>query len=271
MNVKFWWLVVSKLKFLKKIKVNEVKNYKYYNTMNNFFFIGLPYVAIAVFLAGTIYKYSSRAYKYSTLSSQFLEDKTLYKGVRPFHWGILFLFSGHLTGFLFPSSVLAWNGQTMRLLIIEIAAFGFALTALYGILILTYRRLQNKRIQIVTSKMDYIVFILLIVQIVSGLWVAYFNRWGTSWFASVMTPYLKSILLFSPDNAAVNLAPLSVKIHIASAFTIIGIIPFTRLVHFLVFPFRYFYRNYQRVIWNWNRKTIRKSAAMDNGVRPKNN
>lgn len=239
--------------------------------MNNFFFIGLPYIALAAFLAGTIYKYSASAYKYSTLSSQFLEDKTLYKGIRPFHWGIVFLFMGHLAGFLFPSTVLAWNGQTMRLLFIETAAFGFALTTLYGILILISRRLQNKRVSTVTSKMDYVVFFVLLVQIISGLWVAYFNRWGTSWFASVMAPYLKSVFIFSPDAAALNIAPLSVKIHVISAFTIIGLVPFTRLVHFLVYPFRYFYRSYQQVIWNWDRKTIRNSTVINTGVKSKNN
>ncbi|OFX48903.1 MAG: respiratory nitrate reductase subunit gamma [Bacteroidetes bacterium GWA2_30_7] len=239
--------------------------------MNNFFFIGLPYLVIAIFLIGTIFKYIYTSYKYSTLSSQLLEDNTLFYGTRPFHWGIMFLFTGHLTGLLFPSSVLAWNGQTMRLLIIEIAAFGFALTTLYGLTILIFRRLLNKRIKIVTSKMDYVVYIILLIQIISGLWVAYFHRWGTSWFASVMSPYLKSVLLFSPDTAAVNIAPLSVKIHIISAFSIIGIVPFTRLVHFLVYPFRYFYRGYILVIWNRNQRKMRVSANMREGKKPRNN
>jgi nitrate reductase gamma subunit len=239
--------------------------------MNNFFFIGLPYTAIVVMLIASIYRYRTMAFKFSSLSTQILEDKTLYKGILPFHWGIIILFFGHLTAFLIPTAVFAWNRHTLRLLTLETTAFGFALTVLYGLLILIIRRLRNKRIAAVTSKMDYLVFLLLFVQILSGMWVAYFNRWGSSWFAAVMTPYLRSILLFSPDIAVVNIAPLSVKIHIISAFTIIGLLPFTRLVHFLVYPIRYFYRSYQIVIWNWNRKTIRNSKAMNNGINPKNN
>lgn len=239
--------------------------------MSNFFFISLPYIAIAIFLAGTINKFFSSAYKYSTLSSQFLEDKTLFKGIRPFHWGVMFLFTGHLTGFLFPATVLAWNGQTVRLLIIEIAAFGFALTALYGILILIFRRFQNKRVSVVTSKMDFFVFLIILVQIASGLWVAYFNRWGTSWFASVMTPYIKSIFTFSPDATAINISPISLQIHVVSAFILIGMVPFTRLVHFLVFPFRYFSRNYILVIWNRNMKAMRFSQNTSEGKKSRNN
>ena len=34
-------------------------------------------------------------------------------------------------------------------------------------------------------------------------------------------------------------------------------VPFTRLVHLLVAPLNYIVRPYQRVIWNWDRKTIR--------------
>ena len=226
--------------------------------MNNFLFIGLPYTAIFVMLTASIYRYRTMAFNFSSLSTQILEDKLLYKGILPFHWGIVFLFFGHLAAFLFPAVVFAWNGSTTRLLSLETTAFGFALTLFYGIIILIVRRLQNKRLLAVTSKMDYVVYLLLVIQIISGLCVAYFNRWGSSWFAAVISPYLKSIFLFSPDIRALSIAPLPVKIHIISAFAIIGLIPFTRLVHFLVYPFRYFYRGYQIVIWNWNRKTIRK-------------
>jgi len=239
--------------------------------MSNFFFIGLPYASLAIMIIGTIYRYRSLEFEYSSLSTQFLEGRILYKGIRPFHWGIIFLFFGHLFAFLFPKTIFVLNGHVLRLLIIEIAAFGFGLCALYGLIILIVRRLQSKRIQIVTSKMDVVVYIILFVQIVSGLLVAYLYRWGSSWFASTMTPYLKSIFLFSPDTAALEVMPIFVQIHVVSAFFILALIPFSRFVHFLVYPVRYFYRNYQRVVWNWNRKEIRSSRKFIYGVRSKNN
>ena len=36
-------------------------------------------------------------------------------------------------------------------------------------------------------------------------------------------------------------------------------VPFTRLVHFLVAPFHYIERPYQRVIWNWDRRRVRSA------------
>ncbi len=238
---------------------------------NYFFFIGLPYAAIFVVLTGTIFRYFNFGYKVSSLSSQFLESRELFYGSRPFHWGLLYLFFGHLVALLFPKSVLLWDSVPIRLLILEIAALGFGLSAFFGLVMLIIRRLKHKRLLMVTSKMDIVVYVILSVQIVSGLWVAFFARWGSSWFAATMTPYIKSLFLLDPDIAAVSEMPLAVKIHIISAFMLIGIIPFTRFVHFLVYPFAYLWRSYQYVIWNWDRKKIRSSGKLVNGVRSKNN
>jgi len=238
---------------------------------NQFFFIGLPYAALFIVLVGTIFRYLNFGYKVSSLSSQFLESKELFYGSRPFHWGLLYLFFGHLVAFLFPSSVLLWNSVSVRLLILEVAALAFGISALYGLTLLILRRVRNNRLIKVTNKMDIVVYVILAVQIVTGLWVAVSYRWGSSWFASSLTPYLRSIFTLSPDISAVSAMPLAVKIHLVSAFTLIGIIPSTRFMHFLVYPFAYLWRSYQLVIWNWDPKKIRTSRKLVNGVRSKNN
>ena len=238
---------------------------------NNFFFIGLPYAAIVILLVGSIFRYSQMGFKVSSLSSQFLEGRELFFGSRPFHWGILFLFFGHATAFLFPRAVIAWGTVSVRLVILEATALGFAFLASFGLIMLIIRRFKNKRIRMVTSKMDILVYVLLITQVGSGIWVALSARWGSVWFASALTPYLKSIFIFNPDMAAVTAMPLIVRIHIISAFIFIGMIPFTRFIHFLVYPFVYIWRPYIYVIWNWDRKKIRNSRKLVNGVRSKNN
>lgn len=240
--------------------------------MSNYvFFIGLPYVAIVIMLVGSIFRYMNFGFKVSSLSSQFLESRELFYGSRPFHWGIMFLFFGHLVAFLFPRSVLVWNSIPLRMIILEVVAFGFGVSALFGLFMLVVRRLKHRRLLMVTTKMDAFVYLILFTQVISGLWVAYYARWGSAWFPSVLTPYLKSLIFFNPDITAVIALPLSIKIHIISAFVLIGMIPFTRFVHFLVYPFPYFVRNYQYVIWNWDRKKIRSSRKLVNGVRSKNN
>ena len=234
------------------------------------FFGAFPYVAFAIFILGSIYRYTKRGYKVSSLSSQFLEGKKLFWGSQPFHWGLLVLFFGHLIAFLFPSAVIAWNGEPVRLLILEISSFAFALLALLGLVLLIKRRLSTGTLLVVTNKMDLVVYSILLTQIISGIGVAFFVRWGSSWFAAVWTPYLRSIFSFDPDLGAIFQAPILIQIHIISAFVLIAIIPFTRFMHFLVAPIDYIWRKYQLVIWNWNRKTIRKTTRYNVGKKPRN-
>jgi nitrate reductase gamma subunit len=238
---------------------------------NNFLFIGLPYAALAIFLIGSVVRYRVQPFSVSSLSSQIFENRLLYWGSHAFHIGIVALFFGHLIGFLFPKSVIAFTGQPTRLLVIEISAFAFGLLSLFGIITLIIRRMSNLKLQAVTTKMDIVVYLLILVQVLSGLWIAYFDRWGSAWFAVSLAPYLKSIFLLNPNFEAVAAMPLSIKIHVASAFVFIAMVPFTRLMHFLVFPFSYFGRAYQYFIWNWDRKKRRTSTAMRVGVKAKNN
>jgi nitrate reductase gamma subunit len=219
-----------------------------------FFFVVLPYLAILSLLLGSIYRYRFAGFQVSSLSSQFLESKQLYFGSRPFHWGLIFLFFGHLTAFLVPRSVLAWNQVPVRLHILEVTAFAFGLMVLISLILLIIRRIKTKRLHVVTTWMDIIVYFLLLVQVVTGLWTAFFFRWGSSWFAMVLTPYLNSIFKFNPDVAAVTQLPFMIRLHIISAFVLVGMIPFTRFMHFLVYPFAYLWRPYQLVVWNYRKK-----------------
>ncbi len=239
-------------------------------SLNTFVFAIFPYLAFGIFIMGTIYRYNNRGYQVSSLSSQFLEGKQLFWGSQPFHWGMLVLFLGHLIAFLIPSAIIAWNGDPLRLLILEISSFAFGLSALLGLILLVKRRLSSQRLTMVANKMDMLVYIVLFTQIISGLAIALLARWGSTWFATSLTPYLRSVFAFNPDFNAVNAMPWFIQVHIISAFFIIAIIPFTRFMHFLVAPIDYIWRDYQLVIWNWNKKKIRKSTTYFPGKEIKN-
>jgi nitrate reductase gamma subunit len=144
----------------------------------------------------------------------------------------------------------------------EVGMFIFGLMTFIGLLNIILRRRNNALAKIVTSKADWVVLGFLTVQVVTGLYTAYFYRWGSSWFAASLTPYLWSVIKFSPDLTYITAMPFMVKAHIVSAYSIILLFPFTRLVHALVVPNPYLWRKSQVVRWNWNRKTIRN---------PKNN
>ncbi|MEP7382334.1 MAG: respiratory nitrate reductase subunit gamma [Gemmatimonadota bacterium] len=234
-------------------------------------FVGLPYAAMLVFLIGTIQRYRSRGFKVSSLSSQFLEGRRLYGSSVPFHFGILVVFFGHLTAFLIPRGTLLWNSNPVRLIVLEVTAFTFGLSVLVGLVGLLVRRVTNGRVRMVTTRMDVTLEVLLLAQTVLGLWIALGYRWGSSWFAADLSPYLMSLFTLDPNIVAISAMPLVIKFHVVGAWLIIAIFPFTRLVHLLVAPLHYIARPYQRVIWNWDRKAIRDPATPWSRARPKNN
>lgn len=219
----------------------------------------LPYVVVAVELVASLWRYFSNSYKFSSLSSEFLESNQLFWGSVPWHYGIMVVLLGHVVAFLFPREILLFNSVSVRLLILEVTALIFGIMALFGLIMLIFRRLTNLRIRAVTTKMDIVVLIMLLIQVASGVGTALFYRWGSSWYAAVLVPYLRSVFTLSPNLELVSGLPWLVKIHVVNAFLLIGILPFTRLVHFLILPIGYLWRPYQLVVWNADQKKIRKS------------
>jgi len=237
--------------------------------MDMLLFGAFPYVALVVFMIGTIYRYG-HGFKYSSLSSQILETEKLFSASLSFHVGIIMIFLGHLLGFLFPSIFSSIGGST--LVAFETVGVIFGVLAIIGLVLLFVRRHTNDRIKVVTNRMDTVIEALLIIQFILGITIAITSKWGLAWYASDMTPYLRSIFMFSPDISAVVVMPILIKVHIVLAFVVILLVPFSRLVHFLVAPFHYIRRPFQVVRWNWNRKTVRDANTGWNDVRrPKNN
>ena len=112
----------------------------------------------------------------------------------------------------------------------------------------------------VTTPGDWFIYGGLLVQVVTGIGIAIFCSWGSSWFAASLTPWLWSLVKLSPDISYIAPMPLLVKLHVINAFLIILVFPFTRLVHILVVPNPYLWRRTQVVLWNWDRSKVRKSS-----------
>lgn len=224
---------------------------------DTFFFQLFPYVTLFTFFVVTIQRYRSKAFTYSSLSSQFLENRQHFWGLVPFHYGIIAVLTAHFLWFLVPETVLWWNSVPARLYIMEIAMFIFGLLTLVGLINIISRRKTNVRARFVTSAADWWVLGILVFQVITGILTAYFHRWGSSWFASSLAPYLWSVFKLSPDLSYVVALPFTIKLHIIGAFSIILLFPFTRLVHILVLPNPYLWRKPQLARWYWDRKKIR--------------
>ena len=240
-------------------------------SLDYFFFSAFPYIAIIVFIVGTTYRYRETGFKVTSLSAQFLEGKQGFWGTVPFHFGILMVFLGHMAAFLMPGSVLAWNSDPVRLITHEGLSFTFAVALAVGLVALIIRRMTHPRLKVVTTRMDYFVEFVLLTQVLLGCWIALGYRWGSSWFAADLSPYLWSILKLSPQTDAVVAMPTVIKAHIVGAFSILLIFPFTRLIHIVVAPFHYLWRPYQVVIWYWDKKRVRDADTEWSKARPRNN
>jgi nitrate reductase gamma subunit len=223
-------------------------------------FIIFPYAAFMLAVVVTTQRLIKHGFTTTSLSSQFLESRELFYGSVPWHFGIIGALTGHLIGFLFPSTVLWFNGVPLRLYILEGTGLMFGLMCLVGIVSLIIRRATSPRIRAVTSAMDVVVLLLLFAQVVLGVYTAIFYRWGSSWYAASAVPYLRSLFVLKPDLGMIAPLPLVVKLHIVNAYVLLMVFGFSRLVHALVIPIQYLFRPYQVVVWNWNRKRIRGRA-----------
>jgi len=225
--------------------------------LDQFLFIALPYLAFAVFFIGTIQRYRLQTFTYSSLSSQLLENRQHFWGMVPFHYGILVVLGGHIVAFAVPRAVLLWNGTPLRLYILEVSALICGMLALVGLVAAILRRIRYSKVRIVTTTPDWVVFGMLLFQIFSGVFIAIFVGWGSSWFAAAATPYLRSLLVFSPEIGYLSEMPWMVRLHIVNAFLLVAFFPFTRLVHILVVPNMYLWRKPQVVRWYGDRRKIR--------------
>lgn len=204
--------------------------------LNDLIFVALPYAALALVLLVTPYRFLSNRLTWSAYSTQFLERKILYWGINPWHYGILPILLAHVVGFAFPGFFKAMLGNQRTLLAVESVLFGLGVFALFGVLLLLLRRVNSGMLKRVTFSSDWLVLYLLAFQAGTGIYIGYFMRWGSQWYLHTAVPYLWSIVSFRPQIDYVADLPLAFKLHVACAFLIVAVLPFTKLVHMLYLP-----------------------------------
>lgn len=216
---------------------------------NTIFFVVAPYVAIVLAVGGTMYRTRREEFSVSSLSTQLLERKQLFWGSFAFHWGIMAILTAHLLFLLMPVVFDLWNGSQIRLYLLEITGFALAGWALAGMIILIYRRLTSRRVQVVTSKMDWVILILVLTQIITGMWIALGYRFGSFWGTSVFVPYVWSLITLRPRPELVAPLPFVLQFHAALFWLFLMAFPFSRLVHIVTLPLPYLTRPWQKVVW----------------------
>jgi nitrate reductase gamma subunit len=223
--------------------------------LDNLLFVVFPYVAVTIAIGGTVYRYLTNQFSFTSLSSQFLESDIQFWGSTLWHYGILPTLAIHLAGFALPKVMAALHGTPETLYLAELAGKILGIMALVGALALFYRRVTSSKIRMVTTPADWVVLTLLIFQVAFGLMIAFMYRWGATWFIHTVTPWIVSLATFHPAPEYVSALPLIPRLHFLNATLLILIFPFTRLVHTVTFPTTYLWRSFQLVIW-----TRRKAA-----------
>ena len=216
-----------------------------------FLFQIFPYIAIVVFLLGSVLRFDRDPYSWRSKSSQLLRRKQLIIGSILFHLGILVILAGHAVGLLTPIVIFDALGISHGAKqILAIVAGGVAgVFCFIGLLLLLHRRLFNPRIRINSSFADIMVLVLLLAQLTLGMLTIPVSLHHLDGHEMVkFMEWAQHIATFR-GGAHEYIADVALvfKIHITLGLFILVIFPFTRLVHALSAPIGYASRPYQIV------------------------
>lgn len=220
--------------------------------LNNALYGWYPYVALTVFLLGSLLRFDYSQYTWRSGSSQLLRRRQMLWGSNLFHVGILAIFAGHFIGLLTPVAVFEALGisHTFKQ-VLAMTIGGIAGIACWiGIALLAHRRLFDPRIRTTSSVGDIAILLLLWVQLTLGLLtipVSAQHLDGTEMVKFM--DWAQGILTLHPDAAILiaNVSPIF-KCHLFLGMTIFLVFPFTRLVHVWSAPVWYLGRTGYQVV-----------------------
>lgn len=205
------------------------------NYVNQFFFGIYPYIALAVFLLGSLIRFDREQYTWRSESTQVLHRGNLRLGSILFHIGIIGLLGGHAVGLLTP----VWVWDTLGVThgakqLFAMAAGGLmGSLCLIGILLLLARRLGNERLRAATSLKDKVVLLWILGTLLLGLSSIFVSAGHLDGHMMVLLmSWAQHIVTFRGDAAGFIVdAPLVFKLHLFMGMSLFVIFPFTRLVH----------------------------------------
>jgi nitrate reductase gamma subunit len=202
--------------------------------LNQFLFGVYPYICMAVFFFGSLIRFDRDQFTWKSDSSQLLRARELRWGSNLFHFGVLFIFVGHLFGLLTPHWAYAWLINAGHKQLLAMVSGGIAgVVGIVGLSLLIHRRIADPRISSNTRPWDMAILVILWVQLALGfMTIAFSTRHLDGGMMERLALWAQRTVTFRP-GAAEYLAgvPWPYKTHIVLGLTIFLIFPFTRLVH----------------------------------------
>jgi len=220
--------------------------------LNTFFFGIYPYIAVSIFLLGSLLRYDREQYSWKTGSSQMLSNKNFRIASILFHVGIISILLGHFAGLVVPYEI--WHAIGFSLPVKQIIAMSvggfFGVLCFIGLTMLVKRRLFDPRVKATSSTMDTGILLLIYLQLILGMIsiVISFDHMDGSVMANLMN-WSRYLLTFRPFEAVGYISDVHwvYKLHITLGISIFVLFPFSRLVHVWSVPVQYLRRNYQVV------------------------
>ncbi|MFJ4736752.1 respiratory nitrate reductase subunit gamma [Streptomyces sp. NPDC088770] len=208
----------------------------------------VPYLALAVFVLGHIWRYRYDKFGWTTRSSQLYEKRLLRIGSPLFHFGILVVILGHIGGLVVPESwtrAVGISETTYHWLVVVLGTVAGVCTV-GGLAILIYRRRTVGPVFSATTRNDKAMYVSLTVTIALGLsaTVAATVVGGGYNYRQTISPWFRSIFAVQPRPDLMSGVPLLFQLHALSAMLLFAAWPFTRLVHMLTAPIGYLTRPY---------------------------
>ena len=222
----------------------------------------LPYLALATFVIGHIWRYRYDQFGWTSRSTELQEKKLLKWGSPIFHYGTFAAISGHIIGILVPERWTAAIGipETAYRWFSAGAGTLAAVLIIIGVAILAGRRLFVARVRATTSPVDWLALILLLVEIVLGMAMTTgVNLIGAALlhggynYRPTVGVWFRSLFSGQPDVKVIASAPVLYQIHVSLAWLVIAAWPFTRLVHAWSAPVWYLWRPF--VVYRSRRAT----------------
>ena len=205
------------------------------NTLNQFVFGIYPYIALTIFLLGSLVRFEREQYTWKSDSSQLLFEGQLRVGNILFHIGILGLFFGHLVGLLTPLWIWDALGVThsFKQLVAMVAGGVMGVICLAGLALLMQRRFGNARISAVTRIGDKVLLLWILGTLLLGLATIYGSAQHRDGGEMVLLmTWAQHVMTFRGDAASfMEGASLIFRLHMFMGMTLFVIFPFTRLVH----------------------------------------
>jgi nitrate reductase gamma subunit len=204
----------------------------------------VPYVAIATFVVGHWWRYRVDQFGWTSLSTQLFEHKILGWAGPAFHYGALAAIGGHVIGMMIPKSFTDAIGITESAYR-WISAVGGAIAAavcIVGFAGLVYRRATNARVRRTTSRIDLLVYFLLVVLIGLGTWLTFAHNLITDApydYRESISEWWRSLFVLQPDVEAAAGASTVYQVHAIVAWGFWALFPFSRLVHAWSIPLQY--------------------------------